>query len=197
MSAIAAIILAAGGSTRMRRPKQLCEFHGVSFLRHTAALALAVECAPIITVLQSCQSPIAAELRDLPLSIVENPDWQNGIGTSLRCGIRALLPSSIPLSHLLIMLCDQPLVTEDHLRALMSAAITTRKQICVSYDGSVETPPVVIAAELFPRLLQMADDRGAKSIWANHPEWVHHVHNKRAAVDIDTPQDYETLRGFI
>src|SRR5579862_9316092 len=111
MRGIGAIILAAGGSMRMGRPKQLLQFRGQSFLRRAATVAIDAKCNPVVVVVGNDAAAMLAELTSLPVHPIENPDWQRGIGTSIRAGVRKLLDLQPDMIATFIHLCDQPLVT--------------------------------------------------------------------------------------
>lgn len=90
-SQIAAVILAAGASTRMGTPKQLLQWQGRSLLRSIVETAIAADCDPIIIVLGASSDLVQAEISDLPVQVVNNPEWRTGMGSSIRTGIQALL----------------------------------------------------------------------------------------------------------
>src|SRR5438045_3195305 len=87
---IAAVILAAGASSRLGKPKQLLGFRGHSLLRRAAEAALSAGCQPVVVVLGACLEPSVRELAGLPVQVVENREWQEGIGSSVRTGVEAL-----------------------------------------------------------------------------------------------------------
>jgi molybdenum cofactor cytidylyltransferase len=91
------------------------------------------------------------------------------------------------------MLCDQPLVTPATLQRLIDAHAATGKPVCVSAYDETLGPPVLVAAPLFPQLLNLPDDRGAKQLWTTQPDRVAHVTNPEAATDLDTPADYAQI----
>src|SRR5205814_8700618 len=110
MRNIGAIILAAGGSSRFGQAKQLLSFEGESLVRRTVHAAIEAGCASVIVVVGDARDRIETELRETPAVIVENPEWQQGLGTSIRCGLRSRLSSEPEAEDIVLLACDQPLV---------------------------------------------------------------------------------------
>ena len=156
MSAIGIVLLAAGGSTRLGTPKQLLPYRGKSLLRWAAESAVASACRPIVAVLGASAEPCLRELHDLPIAITVNTDWTEGMGASLQLGLRALLTDSTsPLDAVIVMLCDQPLLTVGTLEALVDAYDTTSGRIIASEYGEVTGVPALFHNSLFPELLNL------------------------------------------
>ncbi|MDB5321766.1 MAG: hypothetical protein JWN40_3397 [Phycisphaerales bacterium] len=190
---VAVVILAAGGSARMGRPKQLLSFEGRSLLRRAAEAAIESGCGPVVVVLGARAEEMRAELSGLGVDVVRNEGWERGIGTSIRAGVGHL--SSLPHapSAVMIMLCDQPLVTAGVLRRLVNAHAHSERLVTVAAFEETLGPPVIVGSELFQALLALRDDRGAKELWLERPEIVHRVACPEAGWDVDTPADFERL----
>src|SRR6185503_16376101 len=90
MPSIGLIILAAGASTRLGKPKQLLRYGGKSLLFHAAQTAIASVCKPVVIVLGAYAELLKQEVQDLPVQVLENPHWQEGMGTSISTGIKAI-----------------------------------------------------------------------------------------------------------
>src|SRR3984957_901398 len=116
MPGIAAILLAAGGSVRMGRRKQLLTYQGRTLLRRAAEAAVEAGCSPIVVVLGCEAERMAPELSDLPVIASVNIDWERGIGSSIKHGAARLLTLSPRVDAALILLSDQPLVNAQTLR---------------------------------------------------------------------------------
>ena len=119
----AAVILAAGPSSRMGSPKQLLALEGQSLLRRAAATALSSSCRPVIVVLGAHADRLQRELMGLDATVVENVAWQDGIGSSVRCGIEAVRHAR-DVDSAVLMVCDQPLVTSQ----LIDQLVATHRQ---------------------------------------------------------------------
>ena len=195
MPAIGLVLLAAGGSTRLGTPKQLLPYQGKSLLRRAAESAVASECRPIMVVLGADAEECGHELRHLPVSTVVNTGWTEGLGASLQVGMSSLLRGSpSPLDAVIVMLCDQPLLTVGTLNALISAYNTTPFRIIASEYGEVVGVPALFHSSLFPELLDLNGVQGAKQILQRYPDEIHRVEFNGGSIDIDTAADYERLR---
>ena len=117
---IALILLAAGASTRLGRPKQLLGFRGRSLLRHAAETALASVCRPVVVVLGALADRLQTELTALPVTVALNPAWAEGMAKSIRAGLKEVSSKTPGPDAVVIMLCDQPLITAGMLDQLVS-----------------------------------------------------------------------------
>lgn len=195
----AAVVLAAGASTRLGQAKQLVEVDGESLLRRTARLALEAGCDPVFVVLGYEADRIRTELTGLAVETVANPEWQEGMGSSVRCGVAALgsrlaHTTGPGLENLLLLVCDQPRLTAEHLQALLARHATGSAAITASQYAGKTGVPAVFAAELVPELLQCSGDRGARDLIRRNPARVQGVPWPEGAVDLDRPEDLESLR---
>jgi len=191
MPDVGIVLLAAGGSTRMGRPKQLLRLAGESVLRRAAIAAVESGCAPAIVVLGSQAGLLRTELSGLSVTIAVNDAWQRGIGSSIRCGMQALTASAKPPGAVIILLGDQPFVSADVIRRLVSAHAGSGKPICASAFNGTFGPPVIADSRYFDLLLALPDDQGAKAVWEGRQDQVHFEPCPEAGMDIDTPADYE------
>ena len=189
--AIAAIILAAGTSTRMGTPKQLLQFQGRSLLRWVTETAIAAHCHPILIVVGAYRHQIQGEVTDLPVQIVENGDWQTGMGSSIRTGIQALLNSNIATEAAVVLLCDQPFVSPQLIQQLKFHHDSTPHHIIASMYQNTIGVPALFNAALFPELAALSGSQGAKTVIQQHLYTVFTVDFPQGAIDIDTPNDYQ------
>lgn len=193
MPDIAAIVLAAGGSVRMGRPKQLLTFQGRTLVRCAVEAVRDAGCDPVLTVVGSSAPAMIAELAGSVTQWILNDSWKNGIGTSIRAGVAELLRRRRPPDAAVIHLCDQPLVDSRAIAGLIEAHARSRLPVCVSTYLDTMGPPIVVSAALFDELVHLPDNQGAKAIWTAHPEWVSRFPCPAAATDLDTPADVERL----
>jgi molybdenum cofactor cytidylyltransferase len=192
-SQIAAVILAAGASTRMGRPKQLLPWQGRSLLRSITETAIAADCRPIIVVLGACSEQIRGEVCDLPVQVVENPEWQTGMGSSIRQGIQALLHRNTAVEAAILLLCDQPCVSQQTIQQLQSIyRLTNRAIVASAYQHTVGVP-ALFQAKLFPELIDLDQLEGAKTVIQRHLDGVETLDFPQGMIDIDTPDDYQWL----
>ena len=195
MRPVGLVILAAGGSTRLGPPKQLVAYRGRSLLRHAAEVAVGSLCRPIVVVLGAHAAKLETEVHDLPVQVTENRLWAQGMATSLRCGVEVLDAAEKELGAVVIMLSDQPLVSVPAIDALVQAYRSGGKPIIASaYDGILGVP-ALFDRRLFPELLALEGEEGARRIIARHPRDVHGIPFPGGGLDIDTPQDCEQLHA--
>ncbi len=195
MSSLGIIVLAAGASRRLGTPKQLLLYGGKSLLRCAAETALASSCQPVVVVLGAYRQSLASELEGLPVRIVENREWEQGMGSSIRVGMEALLTKpAAELEAVLLMLCDQPQVSAQTLNRLLDAHRSTDHPIVASEYGQTLGVPALFSRALFPELARLTGAEGAKQIIQRHRDQAIGVPCPEGLVDIDTPDDYARLR---
>lgn len=193
MSGIGLIILAAGASTRMGCPKQLLKYHDRSLIHHTVNIAAASVCQPIVVVLGAYAERIKPEIKSFPVIIALNRDWSNGMSTSIRVGIETLLILSPQPEAIVLMLCDQPLVTTPLINQLVATYQRTKQPIVASQYGEVVGIPALFESQFFPYLLKLQGDRGARQLIKQSLPMVVRVPFPAGIFDIDTPTDYARL----
>lgn len=196
MKSVGAIILAAGASRRLGQPKQLVALRGESLLSRALRLAEVSGARPIIPVLGAHFAPICTEI-DFGAAIpVFNEQWEQGIASSIQCGLRELNVRGPEADAALILTCDQPHLSAAHLSALIA---TWRQQkaesiVASTYAGS-RGVPVLFPRIAFPALFALAGDHGARAVFAAAPCPVVTVEFPCGEVDVDTPADLENLSG--
>jgi molybdenum cofactor cytidylyltransferase len=190
---VAGLILAAGASSRLGRPKQLLDWGGRPLLRAAAETALAARLDPIIVVVGAAQAEVEAALDDLPLRLVANPEYAAGQSTSLRVGIAALDERA---DAVVVLLGDQPFVTAAIVERLVGEWRDSQAQIVAPIYAGQRGNPVLFARAVFPELLDIQGDQGARSVLAADRSRIQPVafDDPRPLADIDTLEDYERLR---
>ena len=188
---VALLLLAAGASTRMGRPKQLLPYRGRTLLRHAAETAVASGCAPVVLVTGALHDELVAELADLPIQAVRNKNWETGMASSIHTGLAALAPVLPPA--VLIMLTDQPLVTSELLRQLVARQRQTQAPIVAASYGDALGVPAVFARALLPELRKLQGAQGAVRLIASLGNAVARVDFPAGLVDIDTLAEYQAL----
>lgn len=185
---MAAVVLAAGSSRRMGNPKLLLRWRGATLLRRAAEAALGA-CPRVVVVVGPEPERMREELRGLPVEVVVNPDHGEGIASSLRRGVQSVHDADA----VLVTLADQPAVAAEHLRRLVQAYRSSgARLVAASYAGTVGVP-AVFGRELFPELLSLRGDAGAKRVVERHRDEAVLVPVPEAAVDVDTPEDWRRL----
>ena len=184
------ILLAAGASTRMGRPKQLLPMYGNRpLLRHVVESTLTEPVFPIVVVLGANTREVAPCLAGLLVRIVVNPDWAEGMGSSLRCGVEQLIATAPTIQSVIVALADQPDLPAGHFLRLIETQRITSQPIIASECEGVRGPPVLFTTKYFPALRAMRGDTGARVLLKTHANDVATV-PLHAARDLDTPADY-------
>ena len=189
---LAAVILAAGGSSRMGQPKQLLRFRGTSLLRRAIDTALAVPAEQVIVVLGHAADQLMPECEAARATVVLNDQWQEGVSTSLRGGLAAVASEA---RGVFIYPADMPLVTPEALRELAHRQQVSGRPAAMTEAGGVRGVPVFITRSLFPALMIQEGDVGGAQYLRGHPEAVEAVHFDDADLmrDVDRPEDYARL----
>ena len=177
---ISAIILAAGESSRMGQSKQLLPWGGETLLTHAIKTAMDSRVSKIYVVLGSDQEQHRKAIGDLPVAIVVNSEWQKGMGSSIKAGIKAAKDSDA----VLIMVCDMPFVTADHLKNM----IETKQSVVASKYLDTVGVPALFGKEIFDELMKIADTEGARAVIRDHKSA---IINLKSGIDLDTPEDYK------
>jgi molybdenum cofactor cytidylyltransferase len=156
-----------------------------------AEVALASDCAPIVVVLGANRDCIKLEISDLPLHIVENDQWSEGMGSSIRAGVKQIAQINQQLDAVVVMLCDQPLVTASRLNQLIEAYQINRSQVIASAYTNTLGVPALFSRARFPELLSLTANVGAKYLIQHYRDQVYAVPFPEGAIDLDTPDDYQ------
>nr|MBP7323306.1 molybdenum cofactor cytidylyltransferase [Deltaproteobacteria bacterium] len=187
---ISGIILAAGESRRMGRPKLLLPWGNTTILGKVVDTYLETTISELIVVIGDNQESLKEILTSKPVIIVENPQYHEGMSTSIRKGIEA---ASDQAEGYLIGLGDQPLITSDIINRLVSVFVEENPGIAVCSYKQEKGHPVVFARTFRKTLCNLTGDMGGRTIIRQHGEQVRYVDvgSKAIFVDIDTPDDYK------
>ena len=192
---IGAVILAAGASSRMGKPKQLLEYNGLTLVRRAALAARDAGCDPVVVVTGADAEELEKELRELNLQEANNPAWESGMGSSIRAGIQAVKAND-KITAVVLMLCDQPFVTSNVLSALIAAHRKTGREIVASSYGGTIGVPALFGKAFFTELLRLEGEAGAKQVIQRDFTQVHLLPFPQGEIDIDTPADFARLRSW-
>lgn len=187
----AGIILAAGASTRMKRPKPLLMWRGEPFIWQVARTALNAGLSPVVIVAGEHTSEIRNVVADLPVAVIHNPDWEAGQSTSLRCGLQAL-PDTI--GSAVFLLADQPHTPIELVKALSDQHAQSLFPIVAPMIAGRRGNPVLFDRVTFTDLLALTGDVGGRAVFVKHPIAYVPWHDANLLLDVDTPEDYQRLR---
>lgn len=186
MARVGAIILAAGESKRLGHPKQLVRFRGKTLIENACNTAAEV-CRPVAVVL-GANAELIEPCVPKGAIVVRNERWAEGMASSITTGLSAI---ENECDLVILMSCDQPLVTPELLRKLANA----RGVVATAYNGTLGIP-AMFSAMFFSALHALTGTEGAKKILLKCGEIVTPVGAPEAAFDVDTPADVERLRDF-
>ena len=189
---IAAVILAAGPSTRLGRPKQLEQFKGESLLHRTARVALEARCSPVIVVLGANADFVQRAIVRSPVRILHNEQWETGMASSISRGVAALEPLPGDVEGVILLVCDQPYISAELLHALIARRSESKTIVASRYADTVGVPALFDRVH-FAELRELSGDTGAKSLFAKHADAIAVVDFPRGAVDIDSAGDLVAL----
>ncbi|MEW6745239.1 MAG: nucleotidyltransferase family protein [Planctomycetota bacterium] len=192
---VAAVVLAAGASRRLGRPKQLLPWHGRSLLRHVAQEAASSQAASCFVVLGCNHQELDVELKGLDVELVRNEGWREGMASSIRAGVEAACGLEPRPDAVALIACDQPHVSH----ALIDSLIRRHEQthasiVACEYAGTVGVP-ALFARLHFEELLSLTGDRGAKGVIAAHLRTVARLPFPEGRLDIDIPADLDHLES--
>lgn len=187
------IILAAGSSSRLGRPKQLLDYKGKTLLQTVINEALKTDYNPVIVVLGAHAQEIAALHKHNQINIVINENWENGMASSIVAGISNMIKLNNKIESIIITVADQIFIKKRNFNHLIKKQKETGKNIIASaYDGTIGTP-VLFKKDYFEALLSLKGTEGAKNILKQYPHDLETAFFERGGIDIDTETDYNNL----
>ncbi|WP_158654746.1 MULTISPECIES: nucleotidyltransferase family protein [unclassified Helicobacter] len=184
---LAILILAGGLSKRLGYPKQLVEYQGQSLLQNSIVKSLSV-CKNVYVLLGNMFEECKKQSQGA--KIIYHQDYDKGIGSSIKAGVRELLD----FDFILITLCDYPLLPQEHLRALIDHRDT--QKITATLCDNFLSSPAIFPKKIYPLLLELEDKKGAKTIIQNNPNIPVKL-DKKYLLDIDTTEDIKRLSSLI
>ena len=186
------LILAAGNSSRLNYPKQLIEFEGQTLIERITETALKIS-DDILIVLGGNSELIIPKLERFnhTISTIFNPDWQQGMGTSIRIGVEKLAQKS---DLILILLSDQPFISQVLLQNMLQNFAKSPNHIVSCRYNEQLGVPMLFDKSIFPELLRLSGDKGAKSFLHLYKNSISTINFPEGIIDIDTSEDIEKLR---
>ncbi len=188
-SSTAVLILAAGASVRLGRPKQTLLFHGQTLLEKIASTAVALQSGPVLLVVKKGDDFNVSE----KVRIIENPDAELGMATSIKCGIRFLEEQYPDIKTVIITVCDQPFITTGLLQEMINKHQETYLPIIACQYGETIGTPVLFHKTMFEALYGLNGDKGARQLINQHIQQVGLINFPLGNIDVDTEEDYERL----
>ena len=184
---VAAVVLGAGASRRLGRPKQDIMIAGETLLQRTVRLAREASLSPVVVVTRADANYGKTFESDGTVVVATNPEAEEGIASSIRCGIT--IASNHGVEGALILACDQPALRAEHLRGLVE---DKSRATGSAYAGSIGIP-AYFPATSFPSLLQLRGDAGARKLLTN----AYAISAEDLRLDIDTERDLAAARVLL
>lgn len=189
----AILIIAAGESKRLGTPKQLLKIEEESMLNRLINMVQNTVQFPIYLVLGANADLIKAQLPKAELNLVENLHWQEGMGSSIRIGVQEIMKNSIMHDGILVLVCDQPYLSKASILSLIALQNATKAPITAAYYAQIAGTPALFHESVFPELLSLKGDTGAKKIIQERAAEVAKLQFENGVLDIDTKEDYQQL----
>ena len=191
---IAAIILAAGGSSRLGRPKQLLDWFGKPFVKHLVDFAQQLKLDPVVVVTGSNYQEIEAAIVDNKIVIARNENWQNGQSSSMQVGCKAL--EGYKVDGFIVFLCDQPQITPELIDRMVIEAQSDEIDIVATTVGGKICPPTLFKSNCILDIMTLKGDQGGRVLFDLHKTQKINWDDQRLIQDTDTEEDYLKLKSF-
>ncbi|MGB3617159.1 MAG: nucleotidyltransferase family protein [Catalinimonas sp.] len=193
---IGGLVLAAGGSTRFGSPKQLLSCGEQNFVQRAVQTGIDSGVTPLVVVLGAGAPFVRPEVTQFPVQMIINRDWQEGVGSSIRLGLRALLQLAPTMRALVITTCDQPKVSAQHMEELVDVYLNQGKPIVSScYEQDLRADafglPTLFDQSNFEALENLRDDEDPRNIIRERLPEAAFLYCPDGSFDIDTPADYD------
>ena len=195
MNSCGIVILAAGASTRLGKPKQLLQYRGKTLLAHAINEAGNSNADAVVVVLGKDANLFKKELDEKKVRVAINSSWEEGMASSLRLGLDTLLNDKPYIDAVIFMVCDQPHISSSVLNELITTQQKTTKQIVTCNYGDSMGPPALLHKKYFEELMKLSGDAGARKIIQKNMNDVATILFPEGNIDIDTEEDYEKLKN--
>ena len=189
------VILAAGASTRLGKPKQLLHYGGKTLLAHAINEAVNSNADAVVVILGKDANLFKKEIDERKVRVAINSSWEEGMASSVRLGLDILFNAKPYIDAVIIMVCDQPHISSSILNQLIITQQRTTKQIVTSNYGNSIGPPALFHKKYFEELVKLSGDTGARKIIQRNMNDVATILFPEGDIDIDTEEDYEKLKN--
>jgi molybdenum cofactor cytidylyltransferase len=189
------VILAAGASTRLGKPKQLLLYQGKTLLGHAINEAANSKVDAVVVVLGKDADLFKKEIDEKKVRVAINSSWEEGMASSVCLGLDTLLNDKPYIDAVIFMVCDQPHISSSILNELIKIQQKTTKQIVTCNYGESIGPPALFHKKYFKELMKLSGDAGARKIIQQNMNDVAIISFPEGRIDIDTNEDYEALKN--
>ena len=189
------VILAAGASTRLGKPKQLLQYRGKTLLGHAINEATNSNADAVVVIFGKDADLFKKEIDEKKIRVAINSSWEEGMASSVRLGLDTLLNAKPYIDAVIFMVCDQPHISSSILNELIKTQQKTTKQIVSCNYGESIGPPALFHKKYFKELMKLSGDAGARKIIQQNMNDVATILFPEGRIDIDTNEDYEALKN--
>ncbi|MER0438706.1 nucleotidyltransferase family protein [Emticicia sp. W12TSBA100-4] len=191
----AIIILAAGASSRMGAPKQLLLVDSKTLIKRICETAMDTPCHPIVTVLGANRNLIRKETDRMPITVIDNPQWENGMSSSIKMGLAGAYMTEKAIEAAIFLTVDMPYVNAELINKMIEKAESDEKIeiVACKYDSQMGIP-VLFKRTLFTDLLELTGDEGAKKVVMKNKDKTAFIDFPEGKLDLDTIDEY---RNFV
>jgi molybdenum cofactor cytidylyltransferase len=190
---VAAIILAAGSSSRMGQSKQLLAWKSETLLSHTVNIVNASKVDAVYVVLGANEQAHRNAITNSNVTILSNLAWAKGMGSSIKVAVNEVQQNPL-VDGVLLLVCDQPFLSTLHLNTMLEAFEKQKRSIITSVYDRTNGVPVLFGKKHFAALMTIGDSEGAKKVISSAQEEVIGIMFPEGSVDIDTPEEYSLAR---
>ena len=190
---IGVIILAAGNSSRLGQPKQLLYYEDASLINRVTREATLFAGDAVIVVTGSAHDTIEADIAGLSILTCHNPNWKDGMASSIKTGLKHLLLVYPELKSCIISVCDQPHLNAEVFQQLVLQQQKSGTGIVASQYAEVTGVPALFERQYFDALLHLKGQEGARKLIAKYKDDMAVISFEKGAIDIDTIEDYNNL----
>lgn len=195
MNSIGALILAAGGSSRLGRSKLLLTLpNGKPLVRHVFDRVQETKLEPIAVVLGKDSQRVQSVLPNEQYRVIVNPNWESGMSTSIKAGIQFL---ALSCRAVLVVLGDQPFVSKELMEELIRTYLESGAQIVHPIVNGRQANPVLLDQDTFQAVFSLQGDEGARRILSQFSAQKVPWEDTRILLDIDTEEDYRNIHSLL
>ncbi len=189
---IGLVLLAAGASKRLGQPKQLVSFHDKTLLQHAIDCGESLDLKSKVLVIGANSQQILSETDTKSFEVCMNEKWEEGMATSLNLGLHKLLNLNSELSGIMVLVSDQPFVSEKLLNEMIQSFSKESSIVVCKYQEIIGVP-TLIGSSYFEEIQALKGDQGARRIIKKYPDLVKTISFDQGNFDIDTPEDLRRL----
>jgi len=189
----AIVILAAGSSSRMGKPKQLLDFNGQTLLNIVIRESLKTKFRPVVVVLGAYAAEIKKASTNQEVIYSFNEDWENGMSSSISLGLKVALENNPKIENVILTVADQVHISSDIFEELQSKQEQSKKNIVASAYSQTTGTPTLFNKKYFDNLLFLSGSNGAKSLIKQYVDDTTTIPFELGNIDIDTETDYNNL----